>query len=80
MSLLRLEALVLAALVSAPALWAALVAGSIPLDVALLRFLLAVPACAVGWALLRTLFDGYAGSAPRRRSTDAGDAASEDPS
>ncbi|MDP9398297.1 MAG: hypothetical protein M3P96_10985 [Actinomycetota bacterium] len=67
MSVLRLEVLAVAALVSAPALWAALVGHTLPLDIALLRFLVAVPVCAVGYALLRALFRGYADEPPPRR-------------
>ena len=79
MSILRLEVLAIAALVSAPALWAALVSRTLPLDVALMRFLVAVPVCAVGYALLRALFAGYAQVPPprRRRSDLEGDEAFE---
>lgn len=79
MSLLRLEVLAVAALVSAPALWAAFVGHTMPLDVALLRFLVAVPVCAVGYGLLRALLRGYAETpGPRRRRTDVeGDEALE---
>ena len=79
MSILRLEVLAIAALVSAPALWAALVSQTLPLDVALMRFLIAVPVCAVGYALLSALFSGYAQVPPprRRRSDLEGDEALE---
>jgi hypothetical protein len=73
MSPFRLEVLAVAALFAAPALWGALIGGTMPLDVALVRFLVALPVCAVGCGLLRALFDGYAG-APRRRRTDVSDA------
>ena len=68
--MLRLEVLLVAALVTAPALWAAIVQGSMPLDTALIRYLIAIPVCALGLALLRSVYGGYAATVPRRRRSD----------
>ncbi len=70
-----------AAIIASPALYAGFVADSLPMDQALGRFLLAVLACAVGGAVLRTLVDGLgdfhgeASAAPKRRRDDVIDGA-----
>jgi hypothetical protein len=81
MSGLRLDVLLGAALLASPALYAGLVTGTLPVDVALLRFLVALAACAIGVGLIRSLFASYAaggsshaeptGPSPGRRRTDA---------
>ena len=43
----RTPVLVLALLISSPALWQALVSGSMPIQTALIRFLIAIPVAAV---------------------------------
>ncbi len=68
--------LLLAAVVTSPALYAALVTETLPLDEALQRYLLGVVACALAGAFLRTLVTGLGPSdesdgAPRRRREDA---------
>ncbi len=82
MRVLRPSVLLLAAIVASPALYAALVDGSLPLDQALVRFLAAVAFCAVGCALIRSLVastgprPGEVAEPPRRRrSDDAGSSA-----
>jgi hypothetical protein len=59
-SLLRPSVLFFAALVSAPALWEAFGSGSLDVNDALVRFLIAVPLC----ALARALILSVGGSAP----------------
>jgi hypothetical protein len=56
--MVRFETLLAALAVSAPTLWGAFVTGNTSVDTALLRFLLAVPVCAVGFMLLRKVFSG----------------------
>jgi hypothetical protein len=50
--------------VSAPALWAALVERTMPVDVALQRFVIIMLVVSVGGSALRALFDTYAKSGP----------------
>ncbi|MDQ1676833.1 MAG: hypothetical protein QOC93_1977 [Actinomycetota bacterium] len=59
--MIRLETLMAALAVSAPTLWGAFVVGDTTVDTALVRFLLAVPVCAVGLMLLRKVFQAYSG-------------------
>jgi hypothetical protein len=59
--MVRFETLLAALAVSAPTLWGAFVSGNTSVDTALLRFLLAVPVCAVGFMLLRKVFTAYSG-------------------
>jgi hypothetical protein len=59
--MVRFETLLVALVVSAPTLWDAFTTGNTPVDTALLRFLLAVPVCALGLALLRKVFRAYSG-------------------
>lgn len=67
--------LLLAALVSAPAAWSALRDHTMPVDVLLARFLIAVPVCALLVAFVRAVTRSY-GHTPaepvpaRRRRTD----------
>lgn len=51
--MLRPSTLVLALLFSSPILWQALVDGSVPVDTALVRFLIALPVAAVLLGLVR---------------------------
>lgn len=60
--------LVLAALVSAPALWSAFVVGTMSVQTALIRFLVAVPVCALLLAGFRAVLGAYAGEEPHGRS------------
>ncbi len=75
--MLRPWVLLAAALVSSPALYGGLVTGSLDADQALLRFLIAVPVCAMAFAVLRGLVgsaappEGEILGAPRRRAQDA---------
>jgi hypothetical protein len=75
-TVLRPLVLVLAALVAAPSLWDALVRGTAPVDAALVRFLVAVPVCALacaGWRALVGAFaapEGEVVDPPRRRRED----------
>jgi hypothetical protein len=62
--------LLLAALISGPALWHALVTGDLSISVALARFLIAVPVSGLMLSLLRGLTAGYRAAA-RRRALEA---------
>lgn len=72
-----------ATVVASPALWDSLVAGTMPIDVALTRFLIAVP---VSWLLLTLVselaFPGPGSAAPAEVTADVAeapaDAASDD--
>lgn len=55
----RYSTLVLAILISAPALWQGFVTGEVSTTTALVRFLIAVPVSAVLLGVLRTLVDHY---------------------
>jgi hypothetical protein len=59
--MIRFETLLAALVVSAPTLWGAFVVGDTTVDVALMRFLVAVPVCAFGLFLVRKVFQAYAG-------------------
>lgn len=59
--MLRWSTIVLALLLSAPTLWKALVEQTLPIDTAVLRFLLAVPIAAILLGLVRAA----SGSGPR---------------
>lgn len=76
--MLRPAALLLAVVFASPALYAGLVTGALDLDAALVRFLVAVPVCAVALAVLRELIGTFAApegeivETPARRRTDVG--------
>jgi hypothetical protein len=59
--MIRFDVLMVALLVSAPSLWDAFSTGNTSVDTALLRFLIAVPVCAVALLLLRRVFEAYSG-------------------
>jgi hypothetical protein len=59
--MVRFETLLAALLITAPVLWDAFTTGNTSVDTALLRFLIAVPVCALALALLRRVFQAYAG-------------------
>jgi hypothetical protein len=59
--MVRFETLLAALVVSTPTLWGAFVVGDTTVDTALMRFLIAVPVCALGLLLLRKVFQAYAG-------------------
>jgi hypothetical protein len=59
--MIRFDVLLAALLVSAPTLWDAFTTGNTTVDTALIRFLIAVPVCAVALLLLRKVFDAYSG-------------------
>jgi hypothetical protein len=62
--MIRFDVLVAALLLSTPTLWDAFTTGNTSVDTALLRFLIAVPVCAVAMMLLRKVFQAYAGPTP----------------
>jgi hypothetical protein len=59
--MVRFETLLAALAVSGPTLWGAFVTGDTAVDVALVRFLIAVPVCGFGLFLLRKVFEAYSG-------------------
>ena len=65
--MLRPSVLLLAILLSTPALWSAFAAGSMGITTALIRFLIAVPVAALMLALLRMVTSGYSRQALRRQ-------------
>lgn len=72
--MIRPSVLLLATMMASPALYRALVAEQLPLQSALARFLLAVPAAALMIGALRFITAGYGSRRPRqihlRRRTD----------
>jgi hypothetical protein len=60
MGLARLDVLLVAALVSSPTFWSAFVDGTESVETALLRYVIALPICALAMGLVRKLFQGYA--------------------
>jgi hypothetical protein len=81
MGLIRPSALLLALLLTAPALYRAFVTEELPVDSALLRFLIAVPAAALALAVLRFITANYGDRQPariplRRRADEPTDDAS----
>lgn len=64
--MLRPAVLVLAVLLSTPALWAAFATGSMGITSALIRFLIAVPVAALMLALLQMVTASYSRQALRR--------------
>jgi len=72
MGLVRPSALLLGAVLSAPALWHGFVTGQLDLTTALIRFVVAVLVAGVMLAILRFVTAGY-GRAPQRRATDGAD-------
>lgn len=64
--MLRPAVLVLAVLLSTPALWAAFATGSMGITSALIRFLIAVPVAALMLALLQLVTASYTRQALRR--------------
>lgn len=60
-------ALLLALAVAAPTLWATLVTGTVPVDVALQRLLLILIGTAVAWNFVERLISGFARSSAVRR-------------
>ena len=60
MGLARLDVLLVAALVTSPVFWSAFVDGTESAETALLRFVIALPICAVAMGLVRMLFQRYA--------------------
>jgi hypothetical protein len=61
--MIRFDVLVAALVVTSTTWWSALVTGGTSLDTALLRYLVAVPVCAIGLGFVRRIFDSY-GSRP----------------
>ncbi len=80
--MLRPFVLLAAAVLASPALYDAFVDGTLPVDQALVRYLIAVVVCAVGAGLLNWLVTGLGGAegdvvgGPRRRREDGADRAS----
>lgn len=66
----RTPVLLLALLISSPALWQALVSGSMPIQTALIRFLVGIPVAAV----MAFAFRSATGATRRRRPTMRPDA------
>ena len=73
MGLVRPSALLLGAVLSAPALWHGFVTGQLDLTTALIRFVVAVLVAGVMLAILRFVTAGYGRRAPQRRATDGAD-------
>lgn len=69
----RTPVLLLALLISSPALWQALVSGSMPIQTALIRFLIGVPVAAV----MVFAFRSATGATRRRRPDPRPDASLE---
>ncbi len=77
--MLRGPVVILAAALTSPALYAAFVENSLPVDQAILRFLAAVAFCTVGAAVLKMVIEGVGAlqgdpKDPGRRRDDAGTA------
>jgi hypothetical protein len=72
--MLGLPVLILALLLSGPALWSGFVTGDLDSTDALIRFLIAVPVSGGAIALLRSLTSGYTAAA-QKRERDAARAA-----
>ncbi|HEY0487214.1 MAG TPA: hypothetical protein VGD72_13295 [Mycobacteriales bacterium] len=68
--MIRFDVLIAALLMSAPTLWDAFSTGNTPVDTALVRFLVAVPVCAVALALLRRVFRPHPGPSPAVRAAE----------
>lgn len=64
--MLGLPVLVIALLLSAPALWEGFVSGTMSETDALIRFLIAVPVAAVGLGIIRSITSGYTNAARRK--------------
>lgn len=84
MKILRPWGVIAALLVTSPALYAAFVTATMPTDVALTRFLIAVPVCSIAISAVVSVMDAYAAGfgvkasqrdkrdGPERRSVDRG--------
>jgi hypothetical protein len=73
--MVRFDSLLAALVVSAPAFWDAFTTGNTSVDTALLRFLIAVPVCAIGLMLVRKVFEAYA---PKAKAVEAAEQALEE--
>lgn len=76
MKIFRPWGVIAALLVTSPALYAAFIASTMPTDVALMRFLIAVPVCSVAISAVVAVMDSYAaglGVKPQREERRSSD-------
>ena len=68
--MVRLESFLLAAVLTAPAIKEAFIDGTMPLEEALVRFVVATVVFSIALSILRSIYYSYAAAVPHRRRTD----------